>query len=131
MEELNFFQRLKTVLPANVALVMPDDKVSTYALIDRTDLGLVYGSTVALEMACRGKKVLLAARSQWLFCSAIEFIEDAKYLCGTAQRTRARTLSPAEAEQTAIAAYRFAYAYIFRWKSHSRWCTCPTFTVVS
>ena len=115
LDELNFFQSLKNRLPPNVAVVMPDDKVSTYALIERTDLGLVYGSTVALELACRGKKVLLAARSQWLFCRSIQFISDAASYSSLLAQHVHLSLDSQAAEDVAIAAYRFAHAYIYRW----------------
>jgi predicted O-linked N-acetylglucosamine transferase (SPINDLY family)/glycosyltransferase involved in cell wall biosynthesis len=114
-EELSFFQELQTTLPANVALVMPDDKVSSYALIDRTDLGLVYGSTVALEMACRGKKVLLAARTAWMSCRSIELLTDLENYASLLASHAVKTLDARETEQIAIAAYRFAYAYVHRW----------------
>lgn len=113
--DLELFRRLQLTLPDNVTLVMPDDKVSAYDLIDRTDLGLVYGSTVALEMACRGMKVLLAARSQWLYCPAIEFIRDAGSYHATLSAHLGTKPTLLEAEQIALAAYRFAYAYVYRW----------------
>ena len=115
LEELGFFQRLQAALPANVALVMPDDKVSSYALIDRSDLGLVYGSTVALEMACRGKKVLLAARTPWMSCGSIELLTDPAGYAELLSTHAVKITHTAEAEKIATAAYRFAYAYAYRW----------------
>lgn len=114
-EELEFFRRLQATLPANVALVMPDDEVSTYALIDRADLGLVYGSTVALEMACRGKKVLLGARTRWMSCGSIELLTEPQNYASILATHAALRPDAAEAEKIAIAAYRFAYAYVQRW----------------
>jgi len=113
--EVRFFAELKATLPANVAVVMPDDSVSTYALVDRTDLGLVYGSTVALEMACRGKRVVLAARSPWYFCTAINAIKEVSGYAQTLENYATQPLGTAESERIATAAYRFAYAYVYRW----------------
>ena len=113
--EIRFFEGLRATLPANVAVVLPDDNVSSYALIDRTDVGFVYGSTIALEMACRGIRVLLAARSPWYFCSAIEAIKDAGTYEARLAHYAAHSPSEAEVEQIATVAYRFAYAYIYRW----------------
>jgi hypothetical protein len=39
-------------LPENVTLLPPDTEIDTYALFDDLDLGLVYASTVGLEMVC-------------------------------------------------------------------------------
>lgn len=50
------------VLPDNVRLVRPLDKISTYGLMKITDLGLVFASTVGLEMAIRGVPAITAAR---------------------------------------------------------------------
>ena len=113
--EVRFFAELKTTLPANVAVVLPDDNVSTYALVDRTDLGFVYGSTVALEMACRGKRVVLASRSPWYFCPAINAIKDVGGYSQALENYATQPLGSVESERIATAAYRFAYAYVYRW----------------
>lgn len=113
--DLDLFRNLRLTLPDNVTLVMPDDKVSAYDLVDRTDLGLVYGSTVGLEMACRGMKVLLAARSPWLYCRTIEFIHDAASYHSVLAAQIGRKTTHKEAEEIARTAYRFAHAYVYRW----------------
>ncbi|MBM4355972.1 MAG: hypothetical protein FJ109_19655, partial [Deltaproteobacteria bacterium] len=58
--QLEEFLQLREAMPANVRMVMPDDPVSTYSLIERSAVGLVYSSTVGLEMAARGKSVVVA-----------------------------------------------------------------------
>lgn len=113
--EVRYFDALRTRVPSNVAVVMPDDNVSTYALIDRTDVGLVYCSTVALEMACRGMPVVLAARSPWYFCTAINAIKDVGGYAQTLENYATQPITTAESERIATAAYRFAYAYVYRW----------------
>lgn len=115
-DELDFYQGLRESLPENVALVMPDDNVSTYSLFERTEIGLVYASTVALEMACRGIRVLLAARSPWMHCSSMESLtETASYPSLLASHAAREPDTAEEIERRAIAAYRFAYAYMYRW----------------
>ena len=52
---------LRENLPANVRLVDPEEEISSYSLMDIAAVGLVWVSTVALEMACKGKAVVLAA----------------------------------------------------------------------
>jgi glycosyltransferase involved in cell wall biosynthesis/predicted O-linked N-acetylglucosamine transferase (SPINDLY family) len=113
--ELAFFESLQSSLPSNVALVMPDDKVSSYALAERTDLGLVYVSTIALEMACRGKKVFLAARTPWIYCSTLELITDETAYEATLENSIGRKTGADESVRIATGAFRFAYAYIHRW----------------
>jgi hypothetical protein len=52
-------------LPANVRFVGSSDPLSSYALMDSADVGLVYSSTTGLELALAGKPVLVAARTHF------------------------------------------------------------------
>jgi hypothetical protein len=52
-------------LPTNVRVVAADDPTSSYAFMDEAALGLVYTSTVGLEMATRGLPVLVAADTHY------------------------------------------------------------------
>jgi hypothetical protein len=53
------------VLPGNVRLVHSDDPTSSYVFMDEASLGLVYTSTVGLELAARGVPVLVAADTHY------------------------------------------------------------------
>ena len=66
VQQLQEFESLGNHLPRNVRLVMPDDPISSYSLMDLAHLGLVYMSTVGLEMACKGKNVIVAGGG-WLY----------------------------------------------------------------
>ena len=61
--EFQMYQDLNLALPANVRMVLPDEKVNAYALAEEADLGLTFGSTIGLEMAMLGKPVLLASKA--------------------------------------------------------------------
>ena len=114
-EELCYFNKIKRQLPENVYLVMPDDKVSTYELIKIIDLGLVYASTVGLEIVCRGVKVLQAARSPFSFCHGIESIQSESSYHEQINMALKKSVSEQASGHMLAKAYRFAYAYIFRW----------------
>lgn len=62
--QLAQMEALRATLPANVRLVMPDDPVSSYSLMELATVGLVYQSTVACEMAALGAIVNVAGASQ-------------------------------------------------------------------
>lgn len=49
--------------PTNVTLIHADSPVSTYDLIDRANLILVYASKVGLEAACQGKLVIVSGEA--------------------------------------------------------------------
>jgi len=69
-------------LPPNVRLVRPTDKVNTYGLLPIIDLGLVFTSTVGLEMAIRGLPVITAG---WIHYDRKGFTKDptseGEYFC--------------------------------------------------
>jgi hypothetical protein len=50
------------VLPANVRLIHPSDPINTYSLLPLADFGLVFSTTVGLEMAMEGLDVVTAAK---------------------------------------------------------------------
>lgn len=52
-------------LPEHIHLVRPDEKVNTYDLLEVTDFGLVYTTTVGLEMAMRGIPVVVAGQTHY------------------------------------------------------------------
>lgn len=52
-------------LPGNVRLVGAADDLSSYPLMEQSDLGLVYTSTTGLEMAALGKPVVVAGRTHY------------------------------------------------------------------
>ena len=114
-EELAFFARIAETLPANVALVMPEETVSSYALADRCELGLVYCTTMGLELACRGKPVIGAARSFYGDCDAITKIPSPAEYHGFLEKHAIETHDETTAIRTATAAFRYAYSYIARW----------------
>jgi len=49
-------------LPANVCVIPPESPINSYALMRLADVGLVYTSTVGLEMALMGKPVCCAGK---------------------------------------------------------------------
>ena len=52
-------------LPPNIVIVGAADPTSSYSLMDAADFGLVYSSTTGLEMALRGKPVVVAAQTHY------------------------------------------------------------------
>lgn len=53
------------ILPVNIRVVPPNSKISSYTLMGEASLGLVYTSTVGLEMATRGIPVVVAAKTHY------------------------------------------------------------------
>ena len=57
-------QRFPT-LPSNVRIIAATDPTSSYPLMLASDVGLVFTSTTGLELALRGKPVLVAGRTHY------------------------------------------------------------------
>lgn len=52
-------------LPESIRLIGPKDKVNTYDLVEVADLGLVYTTTVGMEMAMYGVPVIVAGQTHY------------------------------------------------------------------
>jgi Capsule polysaccharide biosynthesis protein len=96
-------------LPPNVRFIGAEEELSSYALIDASDLVLVYSSTTGLEAAVRGKPVAVAGDVHYRgkgFTLDLDAPED---------MTRAIRdgAAPPSADQVELAR-RYAYAYFFR-----------------
>jgi len=100
-------------LPANVRVVAPDDDVSAYSLMDLCAVGLVWVSTAGLELACKGKEVVVAASSPY---SHTEFVRAVADPGGYDALLDALVGLAPNAASPAIrrGALRFAYGYFFR-----------------
>lgn len=96
---------LQASLPENARLVMPGDDISSYTLADMAVLGLVYFSTIGLEMALRGQPVVAVATGIYGHCDFIRGVNTpADY--EPAIRT---ALTQGRQIEVARKAYRFAY----------------------
>lgn len=82
VDELRVYQEMKSALPANVRIVLPEDSVNAYSLVDEADVGLTFGSTIGLEMAMLGKPVLLASRALYEYGSKILNVRSRELLPG-------------------------------------------------
>ncbi|MDX2223486.1 MAG: hypothetical protein SFV21_12100 [Rhodospirillaceae bacterium] len=112
-QDAAFYAGLGARLPANVKLVASDSPVSSYGLAAAADVGLVWYSSIGLEMAAMGKRVLRAA-AYWLgVCDFIPtFAQPADYDAFLEHHARAATDS--ERRAIAVAAWRFAHLWYIR-----------------
>lgn len=98
-------------LPSNVALVGPDDEISTYALAKASDAAIIYATKTGIELAALGIPVIVAGEA-WLRGKGIGFdCDDAKsYERALSALPFGKRLSP---ERTARAE-KYAYHFFFR-----------------
>jgi hypothetical protein len=108
---------LRARLPQNARLVMPEDDINSYSLMDLATVGLVFQSTVGWEMACKGKTVVVAGNC---LCYGLPFVlnvnESAHYegILGSVMSLPLRHIDPGVRRL----AYRFSYGLNFRCNIH-------------
>ncbi len=111
VDELAFCASLKDHLPANVKLLLPDDPESSYALMDISHVGLVYASTVAIELACLGKPVFAACTSAGTYCASVLHADDRAAYPRLLDELITHTQTPEERREVMRAGLRFARGY--------------------
>lgn len=109
VDELRIYQEMKSTLPANIRIVLPEDSVNAYSLAEEADIGLTYGSTIGLEMAMLGKPVLLASRALYEYGSKILTVRSKESLPAMLERC----LEASTNREIQREAFRMAYYYIF------------------
>lgn len=62
---VNKLQEMFPSLPPNIKIINPTSNISSYTLMKMSDIGLVYTSTTGLEMAIKGKPVIIAGNPHY------------------------------------------------------------------
>jgi hypothetical protein len=100
-------------LPEHIRLIGSKDKLNTYDLIEVADLGLVYTTTVGLEMAMDGLPVIVSGhthyRSRGFTMDPDNWVAYFKLLGALLENPRAYRLSKEQVEH----AWRYAYRFFF------------------
>ncbi|MFQ5922050.1 MAG: hypothetical protein ACE5M4_04335 [Anaerolineales bacterium] len=109
-------------MPGHVIVVEPDSDINTYDLIELADVGLVYTSTVGLEMAMAGVPVVVAGETHYRGkgftndpSSEGEYLEIMDRLLSDRNNSR---LSSEERGLATRYAYRFFFEYPFPFPWH-------------
>lgn len=105
--ELSFYERMQPTLPANVRMIFPHESVSAYALADRANVVLTFGSTIGMEMAMLGKPVLLASRAIYEDASHVLKVDSPSSLSALLEKC----LQARPSRETQREAFRLAHRY--------------------
>ena len=106
--ELGMYENMKSSLPSNVRIVLPQDTVSAYVLSNEADIGLTFGSIMGLEMAMLGKPVLLASRTWYETCKRILNVRSRESLPEMLEKC----LHASPSRENRREAFRVAYCYV-------------------
>ena len=96
-------------LPDNVRIVAAAEPLSSYALLDLSDLILTYTTTVGLEAACRGKPVAVAGETHYRGRGFTIDLDGSDQLASLL----ANPPGPLDDEHVELA-LRYAFAFFFR-----------------
>jgi len=99
-------------LPMNIRVVRSSEQMNSYLLMERCQVGLVYTTTAGLEMALRGKPVVVAARVYYRgrrFTLDVERADEYPRILDRAFEMRRMT------DQEIDLARRFAHLLLFRY----------------
>lgn len=112
-EELAYFEALSRAVPSNIRIVQPGDLTSSYSLAEICDLALVWYSTIAIETAALGRRVV---RAGGFLLENRDFIyaPDSPSEYPTLLDQMQTTPSEQEVSRIAISAWRFAYIWYLR-----------------
>jgi len=102
-------------LPKHIHLIGPKEKVNTYDLVEVADLGLVYTTTVGMEMAMYGVPVIVAGQTHYrgrgFTNDPDSWVSYNKLLKTILDKPSNFRLSRAQVERAWEYAYRFFFEY--------------------
>ncbi len=105
-------------LPGNVRVVPPESRISSYTLMAEAALGLVYTSTVGLEMAVGGTPVVVAADTHYRGRSFTTDVDSPEEYWRAIDRLLSEGVPAEEAEGRRALSERYAYLFFFRFMQH-------------
>ena len=112
-------------LPEHIHLVRPEDKTNTYDLVETTDFGIVYTTTVGLEMAMAGLPVVVTGKTHY---AGKGFTLDPSnwqgyetILARLTENPTAMRLSQNQVEQAWLYAYLFFFEFSLPFPWHLVW----------
>lgn len=108
-------------LPEHIRLIGPKEKVNTYDLIEVADLGLVYTTTVGMEMAMSGAPVIVAGQTHYrgrgFTCDPDSWVTYFKLLGQTLDHPETHRLSKEQVQ----GAWQYAYRFFFEFPRPFPW----------
>ena len=112
-------------LPENIHLIRPEDPVNTYDLIELASVGLVYTTTVGLEMAMAGLPVVVTGRTHYaqkgFTYDPVDWPAYQNMLDKILAKPREARLSPKQTEQAWLYAYLFFFEFSLPFPWHLLW----------
>ena len=112
-------------LPEHIHLVRPGDRTNTYDLVETTDFGIVYTTTVGLEMAMTGLPVVVTGKTHYakkgFTLDPANWQDYESILSKLVADPTAMRLSQKQVEQAWLYAYLFFFEFSLPFPWHLLW----------
>lgn len=112
-------------IPENIHIVRPEDKTNTYDLMEIADFGLVYTTTVGMEMAMSGLPVIVTGKTHYagkgFTLDPQTWHEYEQLLDRVGQSPAASRLTPEQVEKSWLYAYLFFFEFSLPFPWHILW----------
>jgi len=112
-------------LPENIHIIRPEDKTNTYDLMEIADFGLVYTTTVGMEMAMSGLPVIVTGKTHYagkgFTLDPQTWQEYEQMLDQVSQNPTASRLTPKQVEKAWLYAYLFFFEFSLPFPWHILW----------
>ncbi|MBT6089063.1 MAG: hypothetical protein HOH20_05750, partial [Rhodospirillaceae bacterium] len=112
-DEMRFVESLTQAHPDNVSIILPAGDVSSFDLMQEADCGLVWHSSIGLEMAALGRPVLRAGRYWFRDADFMRAPNDSISFTDEVDRLLQESSAPPSIDHS-VAAWRFAFCWFFR-----------------
>lgn len=110
---VDVIDKLMPELPEHIHLIKPKDKINTYDLVEITDIGLVYTTTVGMEMAMSGIPAIVVGQTHY---RGLGFTYDPDSFVNYYKMLGAMLENPAEfrlTKEKIDLAWKYAYHFFF------------------
>lgn len=112
-------------LPENIHIIRPEDKTNTYDLMEIADFGVVYTTTVGMEMAMSGLPVIVTGKTHYAgkgFTLDPQTWQEYEHLLDRiSQNPAAARLTPEQLEKARLYAYLFFFEFSLPFPWHILW----------
>ncbi len=112
-------------LPDHIHIVRPEDKTNTYDLIEIADLGIVFTTTVGMEMAMTGVPVVITGKTHYankgFTHEPTDWVAYTSLLQEIVANPSAFRLTEKQIEQVWLYAYLFFFEYSLPFPWHLLW----------
>jgi hypothetical protein len=110
----DYLRSLGTPLPENFVYVPPDSRINSYRLADLATVGVVYASTIGLEMVLRGRPVVVCGLTHYGALGFADEAGDSITLLAALERVCDQAPPAEEIERRRVLAERYASLFFFR-----------------